>query len=75
MPRTKMVPVATRRRPSRADLQEAAETLRRVLEAVESGELTASTPKAKALVRRLEGTLAGWEEALGTRPDPEDHGP
>ena len=35
--------------------------LRDILEAVERGELEANGPRAKALVRRLEGAVAAFE--------------
>lgn len=53
------------RPPSRAAVAEAAVALRRLLAAVEEGQLELSTPKDVALLRRLEGVLAGWETALG----------
>ncbi len=34
---------------------------------------TASTPHDIALLRRLQGTLAGWDEALGKGSQPHDH--
>ena len=42
---------------SKADRGEAAAQLRRVLDAVESGELSADGPVGSALVRRLEGAV------------------
>ncbi len=62
-----------RRPPSRAAVQEAAESLRRLLDSIEVGELDVSTPRDIALLRRLQGTLAGWDEALGREPDEGDH--
>lgn len=44
-----------------ADLVEAAAALRRLLMAVEAGELDADTPQARRLLRRLEGAVAAWE--------------
>lgn len=55
-------------------MAEAAAALRRVLDAVERGELGSSAPREVALVRRLEGVLAGWEEALGEAADDRSHG-
>lgn len=40
---------------------EAAEVLRRLLAAVESGELEANSAHAKALLRRIEGAVIGLE--------------
>jgi transcription elongation GreA/GreB family factor len=51
----------SRRPPSREDAAEAASALRRLLAAVESGEIDADTPRARVLLRRLEGVLAAWE--------------
>lgn len=48
--------------PSREVESEAAETIRAVLAAIEAGELTADTPRAVALVRRLEGALVALEQ-------------
>lgn len=42
---------------------EAAVLLRRVLEAVERGDLSAGTPRAIALVRRIEGAIAAFDAA------------
>jgi hypothetical protein len=64
---------STHRPPSRAAVQEAAESLRRLLDAIDAGELDVSTPRDVALLRRLQGTLAGWNEALGREPDEDDH--
>jgi len=64
---------STRRPPSRAAVQEAAASLRRLLDAIEAGELHVSTPRDIALLRRLQGTLAGWNEALGREPEEGDH--
>jgi hypothetical protein len=35
------------------------------MEAVDAGTLKVPTPRDVALLRRLEGVLAGWEEAHG----------
>ena len=64
---------STHRPASRKTIQEAAEALRRLLEAIEAGELDVSTPKDVALLRRLQGTLAGWEEVLGKGSGDTDH--
>jgi hypothetical protein len=54
--------MATSRQPSRQeDVDKAAMILRRLLEAVEAGEIEADTPQARRLVRRLEGALGAWE--------------
>ncbi len=45
----------------KADQREAAEMLRLLLDAVDRGELTASTPEERRNVRRLEGMLAALE--------------
>jgi hypothetical protein len=65
--------VAERRPPSRAILTEAADSLQKLLVAIEAGELDVSTPRDVALLRRLQGTLAGWNEALGKAPEDDDH--
>jgi hypothetical protein len=57
--------VSGRRPPNRATLSEAAAALRRVIETVDAGTLKVATPRDVALLRRLQGVLAGWEEALG----------
>jgi hypothetical protein len=41
----------------KSDEREAAEMLRRLLDAVDRGELTAETPAERRAVRRLEGML------------------
>ena len=54
--------------------REAADLLRRILAAVERGEIDAASPAARRLLRRLEGALAAWEaesetsRAIGTGP-------
>lgn len=45
----------------RSDYAETAAILRRLLEAVDRGELTAATPQALALMRRMEGAAAAFE--------------
>lgn len=45
----------------RAHRQAAATLLRRVLAAVERGELTASTPQGRALLRRIEGAVSALD--------------
>jgi hypothetical protein len=53
---------------TRADGQEAAQLARRILDAVERGELDADSPAARRLVRRLEGAAAAWEaEAVSSK--------
>ena len=51
------------RPPSRSTTAEAAQALRRLLAAVDDGEIDADDPKARALQRRLEGAIAAWGEA------------
>jgi hypothetical protein len=41
---------------------EAAEALRRLLAAIDAGEIDAEDPKARALRRQLEGAAAAWQE-------------
>jgi hypothetical protein len=65
--------VAERRAPTRATLTEAAVVLQKLLDTVEAGEVDASTPRDVALLRRLQGTLAGWDEALGKESRSDDH--
>jgi len=67
--------MAGERPPTREAVTEAAETLRRLLDAVEAGDLDAITPGEVALLRRLQGTLVGWEETLGVRLPSTDHAP
>ena len=50
------------------DLAEAAIMLRRLLTLVEDGELEATTPNARAVLRRLEGATVAVELATGLRP-------
>ncbi len=64
---------SARRPPSHATVQEAAESLKRLLDAIEAGELDVSTPRDVALLRRLHGTLAGWNQALGKGSGEDDH--
>ena len=49
-------------------MADAAALLRRVLALVDAGELTASTPQALALLRRLEGAAMAAEIAGGRPP-------
>ena len=63
----------SRRPPSRATVQEATVSLKTLLEAIGAGELDVSTPKDIALLRRLQGTLAGWEEVLGKGSGEDSH--
>ena len=53
----------------KSDEREAAEMLRRLLEAVDRGELTADTPAERRNLRRLEGMLAALE-GVGRRSRP-----
>jgi hypothetical protein len=54
------------------DLRENVALLRRLLAAVERGELTAQTPQARSLLRRLEGAVAALEALDPTEPEPSD---
>lgn len=47
----------------KAELVEAAAMLRSVLAAIEAGEIQTDTPKARALVRRIEGAIVALDEA------------
>ena len=53
--------------PSQSTVKGAAATLRRLLDAIDKGEIDADGPKGRALHRRLEGVVAAWEEAAGER--------
>ena len=55
----------SQRPPSQSTVNEAATTLRRLLDAIDNGEIDADDPKALALRRRLEGAAAAWEAAAG----------
>jgi len=48
---------------TKKELRDAAMMIRAVLTAVEEGQIEASTPAARALIRRLEGAAAAFEEA------------
>jgi hypothetical protein len=64
---------AVARPASRSAVSEAAEGLRRLLAAIDAGEIDADDPKARALRRQLEGAAAAWEEASkggGAEPKP-----
>ena len=50
------------------DRQEVAALARRILGAVERGEIEADSPAARRLLRRLEGATAVWEAETKTRP-------
>ena len=50
------------------DVAQAATMLRRLLTLVEAGELEATTPSARAVLRRLEGATIAVELAAGVRP-------
>jgi hypothetical protein len=43
------------------------------LAAIDAGEIEVATPREVALLRRLQGTVVGWEEALGEWPLPDHH--
>jgi hypothetical protein len=51
-----------------ADLAPAAALLRQLLAAVEAGTIEATTPNARALLRRLEGAAAAVELLAGLPP-------
>lgn len=51
--------------PKRAELEAAADILRRVLAKVDDGELGAPARRDKAVVARLEGVLLGLDVAAG----------
>lgn len=53
--------MTTEQSPLRTAQSEAAEAVRRLLEAVERGELTVETPEERRNLRRLEGLVAAWE--------------
>jgi hypothetical protein len=44
---------------------EAAAAIRRLLAAIDDGEVDADSTRDRALHRRLEGAAAAWEEAVG----------
>jgi len=48
---------------AKKDLREAAVMIRAALAAVEENRIEASTPAARALIRRMEGAAAAFEEA------------
>ena len=52
---------------TREDQEQAADLLRRLLDSIDHGDLSADGPAAVALVRRLEGALLAVE-ALGEPP-------
>jgi len=52
----------------RADAADAAAMLRRLLAAVDAGELTVGTPRGVALVRHMEGAAAAFEVSAGLEP-------
>jgi len=53
------------KRLTKAELLESRAVMSRLVEAVERGELEASTPTARRLLRRLEGALAALDALLG----------
>jgi hypothetical protein len=55
-----MAVAESERPPSQSTVSEAAATLRRLLDAIEEGEIDADDPKGLALRRRLEGAAAAW---------------
>jgi len=48
---------------TKAEMAELAELIRRVLDAVDAGEMEADTPAGRAIVRRLEGAVVALEQA------------
>ena len=52
------------------DQERAADLLRRLLEAVDAGDLSADGPAAVAVVRRLEGVLLAVETLNGHQEQP-----
>ena len=58
---SRMVSVPSPRSGDTDHAGEAAEALRRILEAVDAGEIDVEAPRAKQLLRRLEGAVAAWE--------------
>jgi hypothetical protein len=56
---------------TKADNAEAAAMLRRLLDAVDVGDIEANGGRATALVRRMEGAAVAFELAAGVKqPDP-----
>jgi hypothetical protein len=53
------------RAPDPSTVAEAAQALRRILVAIDQGEIDAEDPKARALLRRLEGAVAAWDDVVG----------
>jgi hypothetical protein len=52
----------------KADERQAAEMLRRILDAMDRGELTADTPEERRNVRRLEGMLLALRRPESPKP-------
>jgi hypothetical protein len=52
--------------PTQADYRDAAETLRKLLNAVERGEIDSDTPAERRTVRRIEGLVASFESLRTT---------
>jgi hypothetical protein len=61
------IPLDTIRTRALCPIAEAARSLHRLLATIESGEIDADDPKARALQRRLEGVVAAWEETASDR--------
>lgn len=53
---------------NRTEYAETAAVLRRLLDAVNRGELTAATPQGLALMRRMEGAAATFDVLSGKKP-------
>jgi hypothetical protein len=51
------------------DVREAIRLLQGLLKAADNGELDASTPNARALLRKLEGALIALELTVDAEPD------
>ena len=66
-----MAVARSQRPPTRSTVSEAAAALRRLLDAIDQGEIDADDPKGRALHRRLEGAAAAWEEAAAESSDKE----
>jgi hypothetical protein len=61
-----MTVVSRSQRFTAQELTAASQALREILDLVSAGELEASTPRAVAMVRRLEGAVTAWEAAAGS---------
>jgi len=66
-----MTSTDSRRPASKRARQEAAEQLRAILAGVAAGELDASSPQARAIIRRIEGAVIALEASIGRTSPPE----